>query len=1309
MSTNDESGFPSRQFADRFDVLEVFQGGEGQTALLRNQADGSLHIAKVLDADAPPAEASVLLSLRHARIPALDEVGRTDDGRVFLLRQYVEGHPLDGPGGTTTEQALSIARQTLEVLAYVHLRGILHLDLKPANILLDEASRIHLLDFGLAVRSGDRSAGGTWFFAAPEILLGSPVDARSDLFSLGAVLVFLLWPQQSPPPLARFLRMFPSKTFFEAAGVRPEDFPAPLREFLNRCLARRPQRRFADAQEALEFLVGRAGRPSRTLLHPDPVSIFGAELDAAAREAGRADVQIEGGTRSERQQLALHALGSRADVHGYDENDDSTLLRRAGGPPLPWRLPTMNQTRLWPFLHDVLGLPEDMAKSAANYLLEQTSPDTDAIGRELNRFCDAGIIVPDGARWSWPEAAQGRLLSPRPVQAAEPTAASLRELAAAGHGNLATQQFAATVATLDADAEVALRRGLVQGLLMAGEPARALPLSTDLPIERAQGLLDLGQVTDAEGVLATADAQTPADEGDAYTLLLLRARLNKEQGEAAIALETLARIPAEETTPTILQNRAALLETLGRGEEARAILQELAPSLSAEQTPYLLAATLTSLGHAERRLGNLELAHDNFHRARGLLLRMGHARHAATAAANLGVVAKDLNRPEEAVDNLRQARGLFLHIGDRAGAAIAEANLGNVALSINDHVSAARRLEPAVQTLRELGAHGAAAHATVLWAQALAALGRSEQSEALIDGLDEATRTRLQKEVERVRSMLHDAQPSGLPDGSDQPTAADGTRRPTSESNPAPSQETSTSVPESTGPSRELFRTFLAVNRRLAHESDLGKAMSTLLDSAITLTGGRQGYLLVMRPDGLQREFQTGEPAPGGQAFSRSLANRAMQLQRTLTGEDALADRELQEMPSIRNLQIRSAICAPFRSATGADGAIYVEHAGRAGAFSESDKESLEVLADQAAIAVDRMLREEQLTEELENSRRELAVVQRTARRDQVTMIGRSQPVKNLKAQIDKIAPLDLSVLILGETGTGKELVARAIHNGSQSARGPFVAENCSALPPELMERELFGHVAGSFTGADRDRPGLLELASGGTLFLDEVGDMPPALQVKLLRALQEKRIRRIGGSETLDVDVRILAATHKDLRAMVARGDFREDLFFRLAAVEVQVPPLRDRHGDVKILAEHFLERLCKQHGVSRRFSASAMAQLQAYPWPGNVRELEHVVARAFLLADDEEIADTQLPGVDAAARTAVDEIGGATTTATAGELTEATWPAIPLAEAERRTILAALEHCGGEKSAAARLLGISRTALYEKLKRIQAANEDQ
>ncbi|HIE70086.1 MAG TPA: sigma-54-dependent Fis family transcriptional regulator, partial [Planctomycetes bacterium] len=346
----------------------------------------------------------------------------------------------------------------------------------------------------------------------------------------------------------------------------------------------------------------------------------------------------------------------------------------------------------------------------------------------------------------------------------------------------------------------------------------------------------------------------------------------------------------------------------------------------------------------------------------------------------------------------------------------------------------------------------------------------------------------------------------------------------------------------------------------------------------------------------------SGQTASHAQAFSRSLANQSVQEQRTLTGADVLANEELQAMQSVRNLRVRSAVCAPFHSAGGTKGAIYVEHPGRAGVFSEHDKESLEVLADQAAIAVDRMLREEAMRVELTSSKRALVVATRSAKRQRTRLLGESTAMRSMRAEIDKLANLDLSVLIQGETGTGKELVARALHERGSRKKGPFVAENCSALPAELIERELFGHVEGAFTGADRDRPGLLEMANGGTLFLDEVGDMPHALQVKLLRALQERTIRRVGGDTTIDLDLRMVSATHKNLREMIAAGEFREDLFFRLAAVELRVPPLRERGGDIELLAKHFVTRNSQHTTEVLRLSNVATAALRSYQWPGNV-----------------------------------------------------------------------------------------------------------
>jgi len=287
---------------------------------------------------------------------------------------------------------------------------------------------------------------------------------------------------------------------------------------------------------------------------------------------------------------------------------------------------------------------------------------------------------------------------------------------------------------------------------------------------------------------------------------------------------------------------------------------------------------------------------------------------------------------------------------------------------------------------------------------------------------------------------------------------------------------------------------------------------------------------------------------------------------------------------------------------------------------------------------------------------------------------------------IRRVAPTNATVLIQGESGTGKELIAKAIHHASERARGPFIAINCGALPETLLESEIFGHVRGAFTGASANKKGLFEEADGGTLLLDEIGEMAPTLQVKLLRALQSGEIRPVGSTQAITVDVRVVAATNRDLDQMIRQGGFREDLFYRLSVIPVALPPLRERREDIPLLAEHFLARAAERLGRSLRLSPAAVDRLLRYAWPGNVRELENAIERAAILARHEVIEPDDLPPHVA---------GGVTLGPAPGLEREHT-----LAEAERAHIIQALERCGRNHSRAAEILGIGRTTLWRKLK---------
>ncbi len=330
-------------------------------------------------------------------------------------------------------------------------------------------------------------------------------------------------------------------------------------------------------------------------------------------------------------------------------------------------------------------------------------------------------------------------------------------------------------------------------------------------------------------------------------------------------------------------------------------------------------------------------------------------------------------------------------------------------------------------------------------------------------------------------------------------------------------------------------------------------------------------------------------------------------------------------------------------------------------------------------------------------------------------IVGQSSAMKRLYRQLDRVAASDITVLIQGASGTGKELIARAIHENSQRLDGPFVALNCAAVPESLQESELFGHEKGAFTGADRRRLGTFERASGGTLLLDEVGELSPALQAKLLRVLQERTFTRVGGGETIESDVRVLAATHRDLAEEVQAGRFREDLYFRIAVLELEVAPLRERDGDVALLAQLFLDEMEGEEGQEgRSFSFEALDVMVRYPWPGNVRELQNVVRRAMVLAEAAEISVMDLPARlrEVAPPRALhqpegggDEERGAPEESlsepfSAEGPTVFIPPGLTLAELERQAIEQAHARAGGNISAVSRELEVSRATLYRKLK---------
>ena len=422
------------------------------------------------------------------------------------------------------------------------------------------------------------------------------------------------------------------------------------------------------------------------------------------------------------------------------------------------------------------------------------------------------------------------------------------------------------------------------------------------------------------------------------------------------------------------------------------------------------------------------------------------------------------------------------------------------------------------------------------------------------------------------------------------------------------------------GPSREVL-TLYQVGQIINSILDLEPLLEKVMDLVIETLEAERGLILLL-------DEATGEPTvvtarkveketiTDAIKYSESVVRAAVRGQAMLS-TDSSSDSRYRDFKSIALYDIKSFMCVPLKLRERTLGTVYVDSRRVGNLFDKGDLNFLEAFANQAALAIENA----RLMKRLKDENRLLReTVSRQYGFDNV--VGRSPLMDRVFKTLAKVAPGQSPVMLLGESGSGKELLAKAIHYNSTRRDAPFLALNCAAIPHELLESELFGHVRGAFSGAERDKKGLIEEASGGTFFFDEIGEMDPALQAKLLRVVEEGSLRRVGETRTRPVNVRFVSATNKDLKAEVAKGRFRTDLYYRLNVVTVRVPPLRERAEDIPLLAEHFLRHARERSGRQLDgFTREAMSRLEAYTWPGNVRELENVVERAVALADGARI----------------------------------------------------------------------------------------
>lgn len=798
---------------------------------------------------------------------------------------------------------------------------------------------------------------------------------------------------------------------------------------------------------------------------------------------------------------------------------------------------------------------------------------------------------------------------------------------------------ALAILTLDVQAGIELGRAALRGLLAHGQTSALVEAALNL----VQLLARVGAADEARAIGAAVDAAV--GQGGAPLVLARRARLRAEVAAAGMGLRPGAA--AAQRVAAAFGGAAAELERADRPEEAR--------------EAWLRASLL--LAACGR--------HDAAARVLDRALALGSNDDAAAlaqAGATSVLVAGRSN------DHARLELGLSLM--HRAGTAstFRSSQRLDVAVLFDRALLVALRMRGQTLSFRHAVAHRLSSTVELVMQKTRPSDRPSVRSSLLTEGGD----------AQALRDLLEDLEP------------AEGTAPPPAAASP------------SAGLADDRYARLLRMYRRFAREERLEPLLEQVVDAVMELTDAERGAVVVRRAGqddlSVTRELSEGSD---GASYSRSVITRVLESGEPVLSVDAAADERFDDSRSISHLNLRSVLAVPLRFRGELLGAAYVDHRLRRGNFGEDDLAHMEAFSDLAALAVAHAaaladledktealtVSSQQLSTLLEQREAEVLALREDARRQRPPtdgyrgIIGRAPRMQDVFRLIDRVADADVPVVVYGESGTGKELVARALHDAGGRCGGPFIAENCGAIPETLLESVLFGHARGAFTGAQKAKPGLFEAADGGTIFLDEVSEMSMGMQTKLLRVLQEGEVRRVGETNPRSVDVRLLAASNRDLEAMVEAGTFRRDLFYRINVVRVNLPALRDRPEDILPLIEHFFVR---HNATGFQLAPSVVRALRGYSWPGNVRQLENEVQRWIALCEGAvALQDLSAAIIGAAEPEGVDP----------DDLRIR--PRIE--RMERDLIARALERTGNNQTQAAQLLGLSRYGLQKKLKRLE------
>ena len=1312
---------------ERFIVQKSLgKGGIGESFLVADrQKDGQIFALKQVPKKAFAKkieslrhEFATLSRLAHPNIARVLEFGETPEF-YFFIEEYVGGGDVfQALHGTDYNRVLSAFVQILRALHFLHREKILHGDLKPENILVvKDASllredTVKLIDFGLAqdLAGPRRRAGGSLHFLAPEILLEKPYDHRADLYALGVCLYRMTtgrYPFENGQDRTDLLVRDQIHKMPVAPGRFRTDLPKGLNDLAMRLLEKNPEDRPASAEEVLEALNRIEGEGFSILLRRERFGDDSAELRRRREEIRRlcawADVPLSRETLislmdlpADRLDACLEALEEEGALHRvlrdgsyHFEAASQAEDRKTAGAPVA----------------SLLQLAESSYRSGrlreARHVIETLAPIFEAAKVTASRADQAHyFIVASLVFLESGDLEKARGLCERFLKFPKLTHEEQGKI----YGRLGW---------------IAYRKGRYQEALKHFE-------ESSLHWEKSGNI---------EGCVAVSNFQ-----GMTYQALK---EWDTSLGFYQKALDRLTE--GAPMFPIVMMNRAIAAQEAGRYETAVADYEKARRAAEASRNVQLQARLLNNLANLYLYLGRLDQASGLAHRSLKLAVENGIASLEGNNYLLISVIADKEGRIDQCRESIEKSAAVFENRGtvaERATAALHRAyyfftagdeervrkEIAGLRASYPEETNVMRstdllegkifaRAEPpdiggGFQRLQEAIRHFESQDdLSNLW-DGLFTMGRLVR----VERPEEAKRyfERSHEVLEKLTAKIPEAYRNGFfRDRKRERTMAELSAVENYLKNNSMKGEKHMAT-------KEGYPEIARINRLLASENNLTYLLETILEESLELLQAERGFILLLE-DGQfkirvarnmdRTSLESEEDAPG--RYSTTIARQAAAGSRSILVRDAQTDDRFSMANSVVELNIRAALAVPLKVGPEVVGVVYVDNRFSQGVFDEQHQKMLESFTDQAAMATRNSRQVEEirvrqreleaskrqieelnglLKERLDVTEKELDVIQEKyqIQQDQLHLrysydqiVGKSPRLRDVLKVLDRVTDSDVTVLIQGESGTGKELIARALHYNGPRKGSPFVAENCAAFSEELLESELFGHKKGSFTGATSDKQGLFEVAEGGTVFLDEIGELSPTLQSKLLRVLQERQIRPLGSNDYRKINVRVIAATNRDLKAMVKEGKFREDLYYRINVVKVVAPPLRDRKEDIPLLADYFLKQQGKE-GAGVKVHPKAMTHLLRYDWPGNIRELANEIQKCCAMG-------AKMITPDLLSDKIREEYAMAARPASLGQ---------QVSSVEKNVILETLKKHRYSRIKTAQALGVSRITLYKKMK---------